>query len=97
MRLHPILFCFPYSLCTDKLIEAKSRVRIYGGAALKPFRYGQVLVQLKEYRSAVTSELIRIQALEIHSFSLSGTQIQQRFERESNGMYMSFVHSIFSV
>ncbi|EHK48703.1 hypothetical protein TRIATDRAFT_93713 [Trichoderma atroviride IMI 206040] len=64
--------------------KAKSRLCIYSGAALKPFRYDQVLTQLKEYRSAVTSELIRIQALEIHSFSLSGTQMQRKFENESN-------------
>lgn len=79
-------------LHTDKLIEAKSRARIYSGAALKPFRYDQVLTQLKEYRSAVTSELIRIQALEIHSFTVSGTQIQRRFENESNGTYVSCVY-----
>lgn len=86
---------FLYSLWTDKLIEAKSRLCIYSGAALKPFRYDQVLTQLKEYRSAVTSELIRIQALEIHSFSLSGTQMQRKFENESNGTYVSCVHSFY--
>ncbi|KAL6890861.1 hypothetical protein GGI43DRAFT_387319 [Trichoderma evansii] len=64
--------------------KAKSRVRIYGGAALKPFRYDQVFAQLKEYRSAVTSELIRIQALQMHSFTLSGMQMQHRFEKESD-------------
>lgn len=75
----------------NTVIEAKSRVRIYSGAALKPFRFDQVLAQMKEYRSAITSELIRIQALQIHSFSLSGTQIQERFQKESDGVYMSCI------
>lgn len=95
MRFHPTLADFAYFLLTNTIIEPKSRVRIYSGAALKPFRYDQVLAQLKEYRSTVTSELIRIQALEIHSFSLSGTQIQQRFQKESDGMYMSCMQTSF--
>jgi hypothetical protein len=95
VRLLLTLNSLAYCQHTNNSIEAKSRVRIYGGAALKPFRYDQVLTQLAEYRSAVTSELIRIQALEIHSFTLSGMQIKQRFDNESNGMYMSCVNLIF--
>lgn len=82
---------FAYFLLAHTVIEAKSRVRIYGGAALKPFRYDHFFTQLKEYSSAVTSELIRIQALQMHSFSLSGMQIHRRFEKESDGVYMSFI------
>ncbi|KAM0264931.1 hypothetical protein ACHAQJ_000447 [Trichoderma viride] len=66
--------------------KAKSRVRVYAGAAFKPFRYDQVLSQMKEYRSTVTSELVRIQALQMHDISqaLPDEEMNSRPQKESN-------------
>ncbi|PVH77673.1 hypothetical protein DL98DRAFT_423446 [Cadophora sp. DSE1049] len=43
--------------------KAKSRARTYAGAAFKPFRFDQVVSQMKEYRTAVVAELVLLQAI----------------------------------
>jgi hypothetical protein len=80
------------------IIEAKSRVRVYTDAAFKPFHYDQVLDQMKEYRSAVTSELVRIQALQMHDISqaLPDELVNHRPHNESNGMYNVLYLGLYS-
>ncbi|KAH7413059.1 hypothetical protein BKA64DRAFT_344230 [Cadophora sp. MPI-SDFR-AT-0126] len=43
--------------------KAKSRARTYAAAAFKPFRFDQVVSQMKEYRTAVVAELVLLQAI----------------------------------